>query len=723
MIRNLFAALCVAASSGCAVLTVDVDVYKGPLINSERMKIEHLAAISMAAKPLLIHLRSIFEDECHEYRARASGGWTSAASEDPNAKWACLADWKKPGPICGDIRNSLGAVRNECLGSWQGRRVNGILSLYEDGRSASITHAYLEPLMQRGERLLDAGAATRRFMVASWPGKRFEFARGPDPMAATPAYVNLLLDIVDEQHKRERKARETLPAGPLAATYPLEREAYAAVKAQRGVRPAHTEALRHVLGRMLRSTPEGGEALKRSIDETVAAWSEALWLLATPHFRQRAQKEDVRRVVNVVAEFAARFTDPVRLSALMRMPPSQAPKLGPSLAQLQAEFPALRLPVESEEDASRLRELLAASLAAYKGEVLAHLLLTLQPAIQDESGFGGLANVQTSASVDLYVRSMASSVEQVVQTGLERGRREQGIETLVRSYMQIEAISDAGRLNGERLAPHYAERVSAILQASEARQQRAALDSLKRSVRNELLDLLVDYGHKVSHMANLQPLLPNPTQDQGKRIQMLQAIGNSVINQIDDYKKLDAYKDALRKAAPAEVQALRNAHASLPGVVIASLARDIAADKNQVDSAGKMHAALLAGDARLREAEKLMHDAQAKHRQAREAAEAANLLAEPAARALADPGLGDLIDKAADKTAEAAKVGASKTKKFGNSAVRVTENVAGDAYEGGKYFTVTTWDGTKWVSKRVWHATKKGAGATKDAVVGEEQKP
>lgn len=84
----------------------------------------------------------------------------------------------------------------------------------------------------------------------------------------------------------------------------------------------------------------------------------------------------------------------------------------------------------------------------------------------------------------------------------------------------------------------------------------------------------------------------------------------------------------------------------------------------------------------------------------------------------------DGLEKSADGTEKAAKVGASKTKKFGNTAVNVTENVAGDAYEGGKYYTVKTWDGTKWVSKRVWFATKKTADATKDAVVGEgEQKP
>ena len=84
----------------------------------------------------------------------------------------------------------------------------------------------------------------------------------------------------------------------------------------------------------------------------------------------------------------------------------------------------------------------------------------------------------------------------------------------------------------------------------------------------------------------------------------------------------------------------------------------------------------------------------------------------------------DGTGKAAGATKDAAKVGASKTKKFGNSAVNVTENVAGEAYEGGKYFTVTTWDGAKWVSKRVWYNTKKAADVTRDAVTGKSsEKP
>jgi len=80
----------------------------------------------------------------------------------------------------------------------------------------------------------------------------------------------------------------------------------------------------------------------------------------------------------------------------------------------------------------------------------------------------------------------------------------------------------------------------------------------------------------------------------------------------------------------------------------------------------------------------------------------------------------DGLEKAADKTGDAASATASAAKStsktIGHHTVTVTDNVVGEVRKDGKWFTVTTWDGTKWVSKRTWIETKKVAVATKDAV-------
>lgn len=68
----------------------------------------------------------------------------------------------------------------------------------------------------------------------------------------------------------------------------------------------------------------------------------------------------------------------------------------------------------------------------------------------------------------------------------------------------------------------------------------------------------------------------------------------------------------------------------------------------------------------------------------------------------------DNLKTAADKTADAAKPVVKSTKTFGTHTVSLTENISGEPErEGGKYYNVSTWDGTKWVSKRTWFPDKK----------------
>ena len=76
----------------------------------------------------------------------------------------------------------------------------------------------------------------------------------------------------------------------------------------------------------------------------------------------------------------------------------------------------------------------------------------------------------------------------------------------------------------------------------------------------------------------------------------------------------------------------------------------------------------------------------------------------------------DNLAKAADTTSNAVEKSAKSVKNFGSNAVEVTEGVVGKTVEQGRYYTVKTWDGTKWVSKQVWYATKKTGTTVKEAV-------
>jgi len=67
----------------------------------------------------------------------------------------------------------------------------------------------------------------------------------------------------------------------------------------------------------------------------------------------------------------------------------------------------------------------------------------------------------------------------------------------------------------------------------------------------------------------------------------------------------------------------------------------------------------------------------------------------------------DVADKTKDATVDAAKATSSGVKTFGNYTVKVTENIVTEAKKDGKWFMTTTWDGAKWVSKKVWYPNKK----------------
>jgi len=103
----------------------------------------------------------------------------------------------------------------------------------------------------------------------------------------------------------------------------------------------------------------------------------------------------------------------------------------------------------------------------------------------------------------------------------------------------------------------------------------------------------------------------------------------------------------------------------------------------------------------------------------------------------------DIADKTKDVTVDAAKktaevttdiaigtadvatdvwdVSAKGTKKAVYYTGDKTADFAKLGYDGGKQVVVTTWDGTKWVSKKTWLFTKKAADKTKDVVVGEDE--
>jgi len=66
-IGGILLAMAIVTTSGCGVLTVDVDVYKGPLSFSPSTQVERVATLAASAKPLLVRLRNELERDEDAY--------------------------------------------------------------------------------------------------------------------------------------------------------------------------------------------------------------------------------------------------------------------------------------------------------------------------------------------------------------------------------------------------------------------------------------------------------------------------------------------------------------------------------------------------------------------------------------------------------------------------------------------------------------------------------
>ncbi len=56
----------IAALTGCAVTKIDVDVYKGPLANHEEVQLEQMAVMAIGARPVLMRLRDRLEEAARQ---------------------------------------------------------------------------------------------------------------------------------------------------------------------------------------------------------------------------------------------------------------------------------------------------------------------------------------------------------------------------------------------------------------------------------------------------------------------------------------------------------------------------------------------------------------------------------------------------------------------------------------------------------------------------------
>lgn len=125
------AALLGSLLAGCAVLTVDVDVYKGALMNEDHVQLHQLVALATAAKPMLVQLRDKLE-------------WPKEEGIPYSKPGTCPLDWYKPLYIRPSAEDFIPKPtgQKDCPRYFQdvrARLVNIVLSLYEDLDSPDLS--------------------------------------------------------------------------------------------------------------------------------------------------------------------------------------------------------------------------------------------------------------------------------------------------------------------------------------------------------------------------------------------------------------------------------------------------------------------------------------------------------------------------------------------------------------------------------------------------------
>ncbi len=131
-----FTVFLILAFTGCAVVTIDVDVYKGTLTNHKEVQLEQMFALASAAKPMLIELRDELEwgaqaESCREKAIRH--GWYQEGYVQDLRLQHNRENRSNPAehtPCATCIAN-----QDHHFGNSVARRVNAVLSLYEDLQS------------------------------------------------------------------------------------------------------------------------------------------------------------------------------------------------------------------------------------------------------------------------------------------------------------------------------------------------------------------------------------------------------------------------------------------------------------------------------------------------------------------------------------------------------------------------------------------------------------
>lgn len=644
--RNSFWApilLVSAYSTGCAILTIDVDVYKGALVNEDHVQFHQLVALGSGTKPFLIQLRDRLEWDWPEF------------NPPPNFKYPqwYQADYV-PQPRIVNKENFFSDPR--------ARRVNAILSLYCDVNSPS-------------EKVAEKVAQLSR-ILEQYENAKLKFEQ--NPQRDTAIYSEITLGLKDD--KLLSPPLTNLKAGYKELLLqrkqgsPIRKVGYivdvlklASKQAGVNATPFEKSLLEHWAGTAIYNSKQN-ENIYQSRVAYRAAWklfrtwddksllaaltfqlctsddpgqkschllvnrtkeiAEAYWTLrdSTQELWQRTLEilleielvtpNECRKSKESLIDLTMNLSDVRRIaSALDRLP-------GVTIGKRQSIFPEeASEPVEqwviADEGRAKdsLRKALVTSTFKTAKDLLTLDLLEKKTLPGGTDTFSqelkrlveatnavhtrfqvrlGLTHgyVETEPTVTFQeLIASAKNTQHNLAYGLEFGRPQEGLYTLTKGFFAcVNEIRDTNLREGVSPVVHDA--------AEKERCQKQ---------EHELLDGLIEFAQKILFLANHDTLIspdPSPglirgginqinrglfgnffTSETNKQyIRVLQAVGNTILFSANELREREKYRTTALAKTEAELRAVNLSHSADPKKVLDTLLDELQAEKSANDT-------------------------------------------------------------------------------------------------------------------------------------------
>jgi hypothetical protein len=544
-----------ALGAGCAVLTVDVDVYKGTLANTEQIQGEQVISMAMGAKPLLVQLRDHLEVAEPPPPVGLKAGEPPLNSSDSTLQGRLRAwranKWYNPGyiqqPGLYPPSKMAYALHNEFA-----IRVNDILALYEDqaprelvepvSRALQLAASYETNyrLVHPKTGLAEEQRWTRLAKAMSTPSEpkrdstqeqkrtklqnayREFFLRDGDLRFQAKVFNVLAEDQAfersNEQFSQLLNGRAQAHADLLFSTPSPEKAEFVAYV--ESVATAFVQArddLHQLMRLALESIPEAHHST-----------------ILSPDRRVQVQQAAARVAASLINLQDLANNAPADLKALLDNNLSLRPnKL--TVDRIKAGNPKLNQ-VDWAEAESTLSDLLSADNGR-----LSKTILDIDNSLRNSNNriFSyGLARGPVAPFNDAS-SGVAPSVEEIATLtaglqaagggSLSRGRAPLGIETLIENYLKLETAS--------KQLPKRNETVEFI----------------------ELLEGLVNFAQKVSSLGNSATLLEGGNAANAREyVTVLQSVGNSILVHVDELKSQMAHQGRLKERSQIIGQAIKD---------------------------------------------------------------------------------------------------------------------------------------------------------------------